>query len=97
MAGHRRHCRLQGGKYFHSARWDHSVDVTGQRVGVIGVAASAIQFAPELAPRSHIRVFPAHRQLGGAQANQPYSDEQLAFYRAHPEEVRKSQDEGCRV
>lgn len=29
------------GKWWHSARWDHSVNLGGQRVGVIGNGASA--------------------------------------------------------
>jgi cation diffusion facilitator CzcD-associated flavoprotein CzcO len=33
----------------HSARWDHSVDLTGKRVAAIGTGASAIQFVPEIA------------------------------------------------
>lgn len=39
------------GETFHSARWDHSVDLTGKRVAVIGTGASAIQFVPEIVPR----------------------------------------------
>ncbi len=38
------------GKVFHSARWDHDHDLTGERVGVIGTGASAIQFVPEIQP-----------------------------------------------
>jgi 4-hydroxyacetophenone monooxygenase len=38
------------GPAFHSARWDHSVDLTGKRVAVIGTGASAVQFVPEIAP-----------------------------------------------
>ena len=37
------------GTSFHSARWDHGHDLTGRRVGVIGIGASAIQFVPEVA------------------------------------------------
>ena len=37
------------GPSWHSARWDHSVDLTGQRVAVVGTGASAIQFVPETA------------------------------------------------
>ncbi|HEU0197383.1 MAG TPA: NAD(P)/FAD-dependent oxidoreductase [Nevskiaceae bacterium] len=37
------------GPAFHSARWDHGVDLTGKRVAVIGTGASAIQFVPEIA------------------------------------------------
>ncbi|MFG1703689.1 flavin-containing monooxygenase [Nonomuraea sp. M3C6] len=38
------------GPAFHSAEWDHSVDLTGKRVAVIGTGASAVQFVPQLAP-----------------------------------------------
>ncbi len=38
------------GELFHSARWNHDFDMKGKRVGVIGNAASAIQFIPEIAP-----------------------------------------------
>jgi len=36
------------GDLFHSARWDHSVDLTGKRIAVIGTGASAIQIVPEM-------------------------------------------------
>lgn len=36
------------GPRFHSARWDHGVDLAGSRVAVIGTGASAIQFVPHL-------------------------------------------------
>jgi cation diffusion facilitator CzcD-associated flavoprotein CzcO len=39
-----------GGAQFHSAQWDHSVDLAGKRVAVIGNAASAVQFVPQIAP-----------------------------------------------
>lgn len=38
------------GPVFHSARWDHDVDLSGRRVAVIGTGASAIQFVPEIQP-----------------------------------------------
>jgi len=37
------------GDSFHSAEWNHSVDLSGKRVGVIGSGASAIQLVPEVA------------------------------------------------
>lgn len=37
------------GPSFHSARWDHDVDLTGKKVAVIGTGASAVQFIPEIA------------------------------------------------
>jgi cyclohexanone monooxygenase len=36
------------GEVFHSARWNHDVDLAGKRVAVIGTGASAIQIIPEL-------------------------------------------------
>lgn len=36
------------GTTFHSARWDHDHDLTGERVAVIGSGASAVQFIPEV-------------------------------------------------
>ena len=35
--------------HFHSAQWDHDIDLSGKKVGVIGNAASAVQFIPEIA------------------------------------------------
>lgn len=37
------------GTSFHSAAWNHSVDLGGKRVAVIGTGASAFQFVPEIA------------------------------------------------
>ncbi|TQM15438.1 alpha/beta hydrolase fold domain-containing protein [Pseudonocardia kunmingensis] len=39
------------GPVFHSAEWDHRVDLTGRRVAVIGTGASAIQFVPAIVDR----------------------------------------------
>ncbi len=40
------------GPQFHSAEWDHGVDLAGKRVAVIGTGASAIQFVPEVAKQA---------------------------------------------
>ncbi|AEF42363.1 flavin-containing monooxygenase [Hoyosella subflava] len=45
--------RFQGddtfrGERFHSAQWNHEIDLRGKRVAVIGTGASAIQFVPEI-------------------------------------------------
>ncbi len=37
------------GPAFHSARWDHQVDLAGQRVAMIGAGASGFQIAPAIA------------------------------------------------
>ena len=46
------------GPAFHSARWDHNVDLTGKRVGVLGTGCSAAQFAPAIAEHvEHLEIF----------------------------------------
>lgn len=45
------------GPHFHSARWDHAVDLSGKSVGVIGTGASALQFIPQVARQAaHVTV-----------------------------------------
>jgi cation diffusion facilitator CzcD-associated flavoprotein CzcO len=47
-----------GGHTFHSARWDHDVDLAGKRIAVIGTGASAIQIVPELQKvAAHVDVY----------------------------------------
>ncbi|MGX1811815.1 flavin-containing monooxygenase [Nocardia sp. NPDC055321] len=46
------------GAAFHSAEWDHSVDLTGKRVACIGTGASAIQYIPAIQPTvEHLTLF----------------------------------------
>jgi 4-hydroxyacetophenone monooxygenase len=46
------------GTAFHSAQWDHSVDLRGRRVAMIGAGASGFQIAPAIAEEvAHLTVF----------------------------------------
>lgn len=46
------------GPAFHSAAWDHNVDVTGKRVALVGAGASGFQIAPAIADKvEHLTVF----------------------------------------
>lgn len=46
------------GAAFHSARWDHAVDLEGKAVALVGSAASAVQIVPAIAEEvGHLRVF----------------------------------------
>lgn len=46
------------GTSFHSARWDHDVDLSDKRVAVIGTGASAVQFIPPVvASAAHTTIF----------------------------------------
>lgn len=40
------------GTLFHSARWNHEHDLSGERVAVVGTGASAIQFVPRIQPQA---------------------------------------------
>jgi len=39
------------GPAFHTARWDHDVELAGRRVAIVGTGCSAIQVAPAIQPR----------------------------------------------
>lgn len=46
------------GPAFHSARWEHDVDLTGKRVAVVGTGCSAAQFVPIIAEQAeHVEIF----------------------------------------
>ncbi|WP_280504037.1 flavin-containing monooxygenase [Nocardia farcinica] len=46
------------GPAFHSARWDHEVDLAGKRVACIGTGASAVQYVPRIQPVvGHLTLF----------------------------------------
>lgn len=46
------------GPAFHSAQWDHTVDLQGKRVAVVGTGASAFQLVPEIAREAaHVYAF----------------------------------------
>ena len=46
------------GQTVHSQRWPEALELTGQRVGVIGTGASAVQFIPPVAQKAgHLTVF----------------------------------------
>ena len=75
------------GTRFHSARWDWDHDLAGETVGVIGSAASAVQFVPEIvktAGRVHLFQRTANWVL--PKLDDPYTEEQLDHFRKNPEE-----------
>jgi cation diffusion facilitator CzcD-associated flavoprotein CzcO len=62
-----------GGAMFHSARWDHAVNLDDKRVAVIGTGASAAQLVPEIAPQvSQLTVFQRTGNWFMPRKNQPY-------------------------
>jgi cation diffusion facilitator CzcD-associated flavoprotein CzcO len=46
------------GPAFHTARWDHDVDLTGKRVAIVGTGCSAVQVAPAIQPLvAHLDIY----------------------------------------
>ena len=71
------------GPSWHSASWDHGVDLTGRRLAVVGTGASAIQFVPEVAKAAaHVDVYQRSAPYVLPKADQPYRRaEQVLFDR----------------
>ena len=60
------------GPAFHSAQWDHSVDLHGKRVAVLGSGASAFQLVPEIATRAGSgKRFPEHTAVDVPESRLP--------------------------
>ena len=71
------------GPSWHSARWDHDVDLFGKRVAIIGTGASAIQFVPEVAKTAaHVDIYQRTAPYVLPKPDRPYRDvEQTVFDR----------------
>ena len=74
------------GTVFHSARWDHTHDIRGERVAVVGSAASAVQFVPAIAPSvGQLTVFQRTPNWVLPKIDEPYTPEELERFRTDPE------------
>ncbi len=73
------------GPLFHSARWDHSADLAGARVGVVGTGASAVQIVPELArAAAHVTLFQRTPAWIVPRGGDAYSDADRARFVTDP-------------
>ena len=73
------------GERFHTARWRHDVPLEGQRVGIIGTGASAIQVIPSIAPAcAHLSVFQRTPPWVLPKPDHPVSERVRRLYRAWP-------------
>ncbi|MFM8356192.1 MAG: flavin-containing monooxygenase [Gammaproteobacteria bacterium] len=76
------------GTLFHTARWPDDHDVTGQRVALIGSAASAVQTAPEIAPLvQQLDLYQRTPQWVIPKHDTPFTDDEIARFRADPAAV----------
>lgn len=73
------------GTVMHSAQWDHSHDLTGERVASVGTGSSAIQYVPEIAPiAAQLTVFQRTAPWVIPHSDRPISDRQRALFRRIP-------------
>jgi cation diffusion facilitator CzcD-associated flavoprotein CzcO len=73
------------GNAFHSARWDHDHDLTGERVASIGTGASAIQLVPSIQRDvAKLHVFQRTAPWIFPHGNRPIRDWERRLYRRVP-------------
>lgn len=73
------------GPMFHSAQWDHSVELTDKRVAVIGTGSSAAQFIPAIADEAaHVDVFQRNAHWVLPKADRPLSKLEHRLFRMVP-------------
>lgn len=83
------------GAIFHTAEWDHSVDLSGKKVGIIGVGSTAAQVIPEVAKvAGTLKVFQRTPQWILPLGDKQVSEKTKKLYRRFPlllRMVRKAQ------
>ncbi len=74
------------GAMFHTARWDHSVDMKGKRIGVIGTGSSATQVIPQLIglPGADVSVFQRSPQWIVKMEDRNFTDNEKLRFRNQP-------------
>jgi len=74
------------GTCFHTARWNDDHDLAGERVAIIGSAASAVQTIPEIAPVvAHLDVYQRTPQWVLPKADAPFTEAELQRFRDDPD------------
>ncbi len=73
------------GVAFHTAHWDHSQDLTGRNVAVIGTGASAIQTVPQIQPQvKHLTIFQRTAPWVVPHRDRPITEFERRLYRRVP-------------
>ncbi len=76
------------GAMFHSSRWDHSARLDGARVGIIGTGSTAVQVVSGIVDLvANLSLFQRTAQWIMPQENPPYSDDERADLREHPDKL----------
>jgi cation diffusion facilitator CzcD-associated flavoprotein CzcO len=90
------------GTVFHSSRWNWDHDLSGESVGVIGSAASAVQFVPEIVEQAgQVHLFQRTANWVLPKLDDPYTEDELEQFRSDPgavlairDEIYRTMDEG---
>ncbi|RLQ21439.1 NAD(P)/FAD-dependent oxidoreductase [Seongchinamella sediminis] len=81
------------GAMFHTARWDHDVDLEGKRVGVIGMGSTGVQIVSALSDRGiDVSHFVRTPQWIMPVENGHYSEQERALFRADPDALSEAMD-----
>lgn len=82
------------GTAFHSAGWDHSAELEGKRIGVVGSGASAIQIVPEVQKlASELVVFQRSAPYMIPRADRAYTEGEKRLFDRDPETVEALRSE----
>lgn len=73
------------GPRFHSANWNHAIDLSDKSVAVIGNAASAVQFVPFVARQAGtLRIYQRSANWVSQKRDRPYKDWEKRLMRLFP-------------
>lgn len=73
------------GESFHGTRWDHTVDLKGKKVAIVGSAASAVQIVPEVAKEvAHLTVLQRSANWIMPRGRKEYTDGQRKKWQRFP-------------
>jgi cation diffusion facilitator CzcD-associated flavoprotein CzcO len=82
------------GASFHSARWDHDVELAGKRVGIIGTGSTAIQMVTALVDDvAELTLFQRTAQWVMPIDNPAYTEEEKAEFRRNPKAMETIREE----
>ena len=78
------------GPMFHTARWDHDIDITGKRIGLIGTGSSGVQITAAVAPRfENLTVFQRTAQWIVPNDRVVYTEEEKEAFRTDADLLQK--------
>jgi cation diffusion facilitator CzcD-associated flavoprotein CzcO len=79
------------GAMWHTARWNHDVDLTGKRVGIIGTGSTACQVISEISKTAgHLTVFQRTPQWICPLPDHDYTESEKARMRANPKRMDRA-------